>query len=100
MVKNFSITSYRLGEALETEVRFNHRDFLNWPLVYFLCNEQTKDAYVGETTDVLTRLKTHFKSSKKQHLTNVNIILSALFNKSATLDLEANLIRYIAADGK
>jgi len=49
---------------------------------------------------VLTRLKTHSKTAKKQHLTNVNIILSELFNKSATLDLEANLIRYVAADGK
>ncbi len=100
MTKNFSITSYHLDETLETEVRFKHQDFLNWPLVYFLRNEQTKDAYVGETTDVLTRLKTHSKTAKKQHLKSVNIILSELFNKSATLDLEANLIRYIAADGK
>src|SRR5690606_29856511 len=63
-------------------------------------NQLIRDAYVGETTDVVNRLKAHSKTEKKQNLNSVSLILSELFNKSAALDLESNLIRYIAADGK
>lgn len=100
MKTNFTISSFDFNQDIETNVRLQHQDFLNWPLVYFLKNDSTHEAYVGETTDVVTRLKTHSKTKKKQSLTSVNIILSELFNKSATLDVESNLIRYIAADGK
>lgn len=100
MKTNFTISSFDFNQDIESNVRLQHQDFLNWPLVYFLKNESTYEAYVGETTDVVTRLKTHSKTKKKQSLTSVNIILSELFNKSATLDVESNLIRYIAADGK
>ncbi|GEN78034.1 DUF2075 domain-containing protein [Chryseobacterium hagamense] len=97
---SFSIQQYPFDSTLESAIIENHRDFLNWPLVYFLEEEKSKEAYVGETTDVLTRLKAHSKSEKKQNLSCVNLILSEVFNKSATLDVESNLIRYIAADGK
>lgn len=101
---NFSIHQYILDNNLEDKIITNHRSYLNWPLVYFLEDNNLKDkvigeAYVGETTDVINRLKTHRKTEKKQSLNTVNLILSKLFNKSAALDLEANLIRYIAADG-
>lgn len=96
---NFSIQQYPFDHTLESNIIENHRDFLNWPLVYFLEENKTKEAYVGETTDVLNRLKTHFKSEKKQKLNTVNLILSDKFNKSATLDVESNLIKYISADG-
>jgi len=45
-------------------------------------------------------MKAHLKTENKQQLKSVSLILSDLFNKSATLDLESNLIRYIAADGQ
>lgn len=97
----FSIHQYPLDSNLETQLITNHNDFLNWPLVYFLEEKNnTKEAYVGETTDVLTRLKTHSKTEKKQNLSLVSLILSDLFNKSAALDIESSLIRYIAADGQ
>ncbi|MBF02430.1 MAG: hypothetical protein CMP76_03950 [Flavobacterium sp.] len=98
---DFSIHQYPLDSNLETQLITNHNDFLNWPLVYFLEEKNnTKEAYVGETTDVLTRLKTHSKTEKKQNLSLVSLILSDLFNKSAALDIESSLIRYIAADGQ
>lgn len=96
---NFSIQQYPFDNNLECEIIDNHRDFLNWPLVYFLEENKTKEAYVGETTDVLSRLKTHSKSERKQKLNTVNLIVSDKFNKSATLDVESNLIKYISADG-
>ncbi|WP_262496355.1 DNA/RNA helicase domain-containing protein [Chryseobacterium sp. PMSZPI] len=63
-------------------------------------NKKTRSAYVGETTDVVTRINTHLKSEEKKQLSSVHFILSDLFHKSATLDLESNLIKYISADGQ
>lgn len=96
---SFNIQQYPINQSLESSLIERHREYLNWPLVYFL-EEKKKEAYVGETTDVLARLKTHSKSEKKQNLSFVNLILCDLFNKSAALDVESNLIRYIAADGQ
>src|SRR5690606_27024210 len=61
----------------------------HWPLVYILSDEATSRAYVGETTDTLTRLSTHLKHPHKQQLTTVHLVSSDHFNKSATLDIES-----------
>lgn len=100
MKDKFSIARYKFDNTLEKEILEHHREYLSWPLVYFLNDQQSKHAYVGETTDVLKRMKAHSKTDNKKDLTSVNLILSELFNKSATLDVEANLIRYINADGQ
>src|SRR5690606_16072607 len=63
-------------------------------------NDEKQCAYVGETTDVVTRMCTHYKSESKKDLEAVNIVISDYFNKSATLDVESNLIRYMSADGQ
>jgi len=102
---NFSIYQYSFDKEIENNIFTNHSDYLNWPLVYFLeennaKNQLIRNAYVGETTDVINRLKAHSKTEKKQNLNSVSLIISELFNKSAALDLESNLIRYIAADGR
>jgi len=99
MKRNFTISRYNFNSELENEIINNHREFLSWPLVYFLNDDKSKNAYVGETTDILKRMKSHSKNIMKKDLTSVNLILSEIFNKSATLDIEANLIRYITADG-
>ncbi|MCH4811343.1 DNA/RNA helicase domain-containing protein [Vreelandella neptunia] len=72
----------------------------NWPLVYILSDEQHLRAYIGETTNTLARMSTHLKHNEKQLLTAVHLITSEYFNKSATLDIESMLIKYMAADGK
>src|SRR3546814_5771822 len=61
---------------------------------------RSHEAYIGETTDAISRFKTHLKHTKKGVLSSVYLICSDKFNKSATLDLEANLIKYISGDGK
>lgn len=99
MHKDFSIHHYDFNSNIETELIEKHRDFLSWPIVYFLNNNKSQEAYVGETTDVINRLKTHSKNNQKQKNTKVHLVLSELFNKSAALDLESYLIRYISADG-
>lgn len=95
----FEINTYIFDNFLENNIKQKHSHYLNWPLVYLLKDDEKGEIYVGETTDVLTRLKTHSKTERKKDLTKVNIIVSEVFNKSATLDIESNLIRYLAADG-
>lgn len=99
MDKKFDIYNYDFNSNIESELIENHRDFLSWPVVYFLNNHKSKEAYVGETTDVVKRLITHSRNDQKQKNTKVHLVLSELFNKSATLDLESYLIRYISGDG-
>jgi DUF2075 family protein len=70
----------------------------NWPVVYTISTQN--EIYVGETVNAATRLGQHLMSPSKQHLERVQIINSRKFNKSVCLDLESQLIKYFAADGK
>lgn len=94
-------------------VKVNHYDFENnlfenfntnhfakdlWPLVYILSDDKTKTAYIGETTDTYKRMNSHLKNQTKGKLTSVHFITSEIFNKSATLDIESNLIKYMSGD--
>jgi DUF2075 family protein len=69
----------------------------NWPVVYTLSND--KEIYVGETLSAVSRLNQHLSTATKKQLSMVQIILNERFNKSVCLDLESQLIRYLAADG-
>lgn len=71
-----------------------------WPIVYLLSDDEAKEAYVGETTDAIKRLKTHLKNNTKNKLATFRLISSQKFNKSATLDIESHLIKYISGDGQ
>lgn len=71
-----------------------------WPLVYFIQNETERIAYVGESTNASNRIKNHLANPKKvDAFTKISIIGSDKFNKSATLDIESNLIQYITSEG-
>ncbi|MFT6339450.1 MAG: DUF2075 family protein/predicted GIY-YIG superfamily endonuclease [Alcanivorax sp.] len=87
------------GKSLD-DLRSNAFAVGGWPLVYVLSDEKKLHAYIGETTDALSRIGTHLKHDEKKLLTAVHLITSEYFNKSATLDVESLLIKYMAADGK
>lgn len=71
-----------------------------WPLVYFIQNDTKRIAYVGESTNAFSRIKNHLANPKKADVLNkISIIGSDKFNKSATLDIESNLIQYITSEG-
>ena len=68
---NYSIHQYPFDQDIEDNIFTNHLDYLNWPLVYFLEQNTTNDeliydAYGGETTDVVNRLKLHSKTEKNK----------------------------------
>lgn len=71
----------------------------SYPIIYILYNTETRYAYVGETTNAINRMSAHLSHTEKSKLKFVYIISSESFNKSATLDIESNLIQYMTASG-
>ena len=93
------VNQYRFSQENLSEIQSNAYAMSNWPLVYILSDSKTRRAYVGETASALARFSTHLKHLEKQSLTMVHVVSSDRFNKSATLDIESALIKYMAADG-
>lgn len=102
MIKNpvFSIEKFDFDSSLFDEFNSNHYAKDLWPIVYILSDGTINEAYVGETTDAYARMSSHLKNNKKNKLSAVHLISSEKFNKSATLDIESNLIKYISGDGQ
>lgn len=78
----------------------NHFVKSNWPLTYLISSDRENELYVGESTNAGSRIAQHLKNPERRKLTLLHIITSDKFNKSAVLDIEANLIQYLSADGK
>lgn len=97
-------TIKKLGFSLNTIKEFSDDPLSDklWPVVYLLKEKDKKDAlaYIGETYDVKARLTTHLSHPEKSRLQDVYIISGKKFNKSATLDIEAYCIKYLAGDGR
>lgn len=87
----FTIDKIRSWDSLD-------KRHLNWPVVYTLDNES--DIYVGESRNAALRMRQHLDNPDRQHLTNMRVVIDDTFNKSAALDLESYLIRFLFGDGK
>lgn len=96
----FKVQHYDFDQQLVEEFQGQHYAQDLWPVVYVLSDGDVKEAYVGETTDALSRMSSHLKNDEKKKLSIVHFITSEKFNKSATLDIESNLIKYISGDGQ
>lgn len=92
------ISHYNFENSLFENFSTNHFAKDLWPIVYILSDGETKIAYVGETTDAYSRMAIHLKHKAKSKLTSIHLITSEKFNKSATLDIESNLIKYMSGD--
>jgi len=101
MEKDFSveIQEYEFDDSVLQETKDIQFVEGNWPLVYIIHDENSKVAYIGETTDALARMSAHLRHKKKKVLKRIKLIMSDRFNKSAALDIESSLIRYMAGDG-
>jgi uncharacterized protein len=98
--QDFEINKIEFSNTGLTSVQSEYFIAENWPIVYILKNNGIKQAYVGETIDINSRMFSHLQSKSKNHLKEAHFISSKKFNKSATLDIESNLIKYLHADGK
>ena len=74
----------------------------NWPVVYVLDTAGSAgppSVYVGETVSAASRMRQHLQSPSKAGFRRVRVVIDETFNKSACLDLESHLIRWLAGDG-
>ncbi len=69
----------------------------DWPVVYIIENQ--REVYIGETTSAHNRSRQHYENAKRVSLERIHIITDEEYNKSATLDLESQLIQYFSAEG-
>lgn len=95
----FAIEQHSFDHDIFENLQTNHYAKDLWPVVYILSDSNIREAYIGETTDIFKRVESHLRTPKRMRLTSVHFIQSSLFNKSATLDIEANLIKYMSGDG-
>ena len=101
---SFLPTDFNVNKYLFDKLYINRiedEDFFtknSYPIVYILYDINTSIAYVGESTSALSRMLNHLSHPEKSKLKYVYIISSPNFNKSATLDIESNLIKYMVAD--
>lgn len=92
-----SIKTFEFKKESLNEIHDNKYG-LNWPVVYVLNNNT--DVYIGETSNAFQRMKNNLSNEERQKLDKINIIYDDQFNKSAVLDIEAQLIQYFEADKK
>jgi len=92
------IAKFEFTEGGIEEIGQNNVYNQKWPIVYIIHNEA--EAYVGETVDAKGRMANHFSNPDRSNLKHLKLIFDAEFNKSATLDIESFLIKYMASDGK
>lgn len=93
----YDIKKYNYSKASLNEVK-KYRFGENWPVVYIL--EDGREAYIGEAGSAYRRANQHLANSERAKLENFYIIADDEYNKSATLDIESSLIRYMSGDGK
>lgn len=95
MNSDFEIKEYEFNT--ETLKNINSK-YINWPVVYLINNNNK--VYIGETSNIKGRMKQHLDNPDREFLKSINIIFDKKFNKSATLDIEQNLIRMFYADNR
>ncbi len=69
----------------------------DWPVVYVIENQH--EVYIGETTSAYNRSRQHYENKTRSSLERLHVITDEEYNKSATLDLESQLIQYFSAEG-
>ena len=68
----------------------------DWPVVYLLHNDDT--VYIGETCNAANRLSQHLINPDRGCMKKVEVIIDEEYNKSATLDVEQQLIQLYHSD--
>lgn len=74
--------------------------YTDHPVVYIIYCNKKKLAYIGETTNISSRVSQHLSNTEKRQLKDIRVIFSAYFNKSAALDIESSLIKFMQADSQ
>ena len=99
-VSSVEINKYSFSKAGSAEYVLN--TYMNnlWPVVYIIKDDTIGEAYIGESTNAINRMKNHLANDDRKKLADLLIISCDKFNKSAVLDIESNLIQYMSSDGR
>lgn len=90
------ITDHPFNKQYIESATFSEWNY-NWPVVYIIKGD--KQIYIWETSNVFKRTQDHLKNEERtSHLDQMYIIYDIEYNKSATLDIESQLIQHIAAE--
>jgi uncharacterized protein len=99
-IRSVQINKYEFSKAGSVEYALNTYMKNSWPIVYILKSDQAGEAYIGESTNAISRMNNHLANQERQRLKDLLVISCDKFNKSAVLDIESNLIQYMASDGR
>lgn len=97
-ISSLQINKYSFSKAGSEEFALNNYMKNSWPVVYVIKDDQKKEAYIGESTNAINRMKNHLSNIERTRLKDLLVISCDKFNKSAVLDIESNLIQYMSAD--
>lgn len=97
-INSLTINSYQFSNKGSDEYVLNQYMANSWPVVYIIKNDKINEAYVGESTNAINRMKNHLSNSERTRLNELLVIGCDKFNKSAVLDIESMLISYMDAD--
>jgi len=100
LVQSVTINKYQFSKDGATEYALNMFMKNAWPIVYIIKNDELKEAYVGESTNAIYRMQNHLANPDRLKLKDLLVISCDKFNKSAVLDIESNLIKYMGSDGR
>ncbi len=90
------ITEHPFNKNYADSFAFNEWNY-NWPVVYIL--KWQEYIYIWETSNIFKRTQDHLKTEEKvKRLNNMFVLYDVEYNKSATLDIESQLIQHIAAE--
>lgn len=98
-IRSIQINKYQFSKPGSEEYVLNKYMKNSWPVVYIIKDDKLGEAYVGESTNAINRMKNHLANEQRKKLKDLLVISCDKFNKSAVLDIESNLIQYMASDG-
>lgn len=95
---DYLVKDFVFDQSIFNQIQADTPTYYVFPAIYILYCNTSKRAYIGETVNVLNRMKQHMANPDKNQLPNAKIIFSHYFNKSSVLDIEACLIQNMTAD--
>lgn len=57
-----------------------------WPVVYIIEDDEKGQAYIGESTNICTRICDHWNNTERRALKNIYIIFNKVFNKRSSIN--------------
>jgi uncharacterized protein len=82
-IRSVQINKYEFSKAGSVEYALNAYMKNSWPIVYILKNDQVGEAYIGESTNAISRMNNHLANVDRQRLKDLLVISCDKFNKSA-----------------